>query len=168
MATAWLESSGVALADGVVCDHTCATNVPGVYALGDVARFHDTLFDEPMRVEHWSNAVEQAQLVAATLVGAPAPAAQPPYFWSDQHDVKLQFVGRVAAGDHAEVAQGTLDQRSYVVAYGRQGRRRGVLASNAPKQLIRGRKLLAERASFDAALSAVREAQAVGPVVAPL
>src|SRR5262249_23307051 len=55
--TGWLEGSGVKLADGVVCDQTCATAVPNVVAAGDVARWYNPLFAESMRVEHWTNAV---------------------------------------------------------------------------------------------------------------
>ncbi len=152
----WLEGSGVALGDGVICDASCATNVPNVVAAGDVAHFHNALFDEGMRVEHWSNAVEQAQAAAGRLLHGEqaAPAFQPvPYFWSDQYETKLQFAGRVRPGDRMQVVEGALNERSYTVVYGREGRLRAVLACNRPQQLIRGRKLLAERASFESALS---------------
>jgi NADPH-dependent 2,4-dienoyl-CoA reductase/sulfur reductase-like enzyme len=154
----WLRGSGLQVDDGVVCDASCATNVPGVVAAGDVARFHNALFDESMRVEHWSNAVDQAQAVASTLLGnadAAAPFAPVPYFWSDQYDVKLQFAGRIRHDDELRVVEGSLADKSFTVLYGRAGRLRGVLASNRPQQLIRVRKLLAERASFEAAIAAI-------------
>ena len=58
-ATGWLEGSGLELRDGVVCDATLAAGPPGVYAAGDVCRWPNALFDEEMRVEHWTNAAEQ-------------------------------------------------------------------------------------------------------------
>lgn len=153
-ATDWLEGSGIALDNGVVCDATCATNVPNVVAAGDVARFHSVLFDESMRIEHWSNAVEQAQAAAARLLHGGAEDAPVyrtvPYFWSDQYDVKLQFVGRIRPGDSMRVVEGSLSERAFTVIYGRDGRLRGALTCNKPAQLVRYRKLLSESASFDA------------------
>src|SRR5581483_7996646 len=66
--TGWLESSGLALDNGVVCDSTCAAGAPGVVAAGDVARWPNNLFGETMRVEHWSNAVEQGAAAAKRLL----------------------------------------------------------------------------------------------------
>ncbi len=157
--TAWLEGSGVAVGDGVLCDPTLATSVPGVVAAGDVVRWENPLFGESMRVEHWSNAVEQGQAAAARLLAGPTggePFSSLPYFWSDQYDLKLQFAGRVRADDELVLVEGTLADRNYVALYGRAGKLRGVLASNRPQQLLRYRKLLSEQASFDAALNAAR------------
>jgi NADPH-dependent 2,4-dienoyl-CoA reductase/sulfur reductase-like enzyme len=155
--TQWLVGSGLRLDDGVVCDARCATNLPSVFAAGDVARFHNTLWDESMRIEHWSNAGEHAQLVAAAIMGDETQTSSSvPYFWSDQYDVKLQFAGRARESDTTRVVHGSLSDKSYVLAYGRQGRLSGVLASNAPKALIRGRKLLSERSTFDAAIDALQ------------
>ena len=55
-AIAFLEGSGIATDDGVVVDERFRTNVPNVYAAGDVARFHDPVFGRRRRIEHWSNA----------------------------------------------------------------------------------------------------------------
>jgi 3-phenylpropionate/trans-cinnamate dioxygenase ferredoxin reductase component len=149
----WLAESGVTIGNGVECDARCETNVPGVFAAGDVASAPNPLFDETMRIEHWSNAVDQAQLVAAGLLGeTPASQAALPYFWSDQYDVKLQFAGRVRPDDTLILIDGTLDDRAYVALYGRAGMLRGVLACNRPGQFIRFRKLISERATLETAL----------------
>jgi NADPH-dependent 2,4-dienoyl-CoA reductase/sulfur reductase-like enzyme len=154
--TRWLEGSGVALSDGVLCDSACATNVPGIVAAGDVARWPNAWSGESMRVEHWSNAVEQAQAAATRLLDGPAAAAYAhvPYFWSDHYQVKLQCAGRVHPDDSLVVVHGDLSEVAYVALYGRQGRLSGVLASNRPAQFLRYRKLLSERVSFDAACQA--------------
>jgi len=152
----WLQGSGIALGDGVLCDAACATNLPHVVAAGDVARFHNSLFDESMRVEHWSNAVDQAQAAAAHLLAdtQTAPAFQPvPYFWSDQYDRKFQFAGRALPTDELHVVEGALHERAFTALYGRAGRLRAVLTCNRPQQAMRYRKLLSERASFEAALA---------------
>src|SRR5438046_768724 len=66
-ATDWLESSGLELRDGVVCDSTCRA-APGIVAAGDVARWPNPLFDVEMRLEHWTNAAEQGIAAARTLL----------------------------------------------------------------------------------------------------
>ena len=69
-ATAWLDGSGLEIRDGVVCDATLAAGPPGVYAAGDIARWPNDLFDEEMRVEHWTNAAEQGAVAARNLLAA--------------------------------------------------------------------------------------------------
>lgn len=160
--TDWLSGSGIALGDGVLCDASCATSLPGVVAAGDVAYWPNGLFGESMRVEHWSNAVEQAQIAAARLLGAPlapSPMSLVPYFWSDQYDVKLQFAGRARPDDELTLIDGKLGDRAYVALLARGGMLRGVLASNRPAQFIRLRKLLAEPTPLSRALTALERGQ---------
>jgi len=154
-ATAWLESSGLELNDGVVCDEHCRA-APGVYAAGDVARWTNPLFDESMRVEHWTNAAEQGQAAAENLLageGRGTPYAPVPFFWSDQYDVKIQFVGRSRPGDDVEVVDGSLEAHRFVALYGREGRLVGCLGFSRPRLVMTYRRLLAEGASWDEALA---------------
>jgi NADPH-dependent 2,4-dienoyl-CoA reductase/sulfur reductase-like enzyme len=154
--TDWLEGSGLALDDGVVCDATCAA-APGVVAAGDVARWPNPLFGETMRVEHWDNAVQQGVAAARRLLAGPdaaEPFAPVPYFWSDQYDRKIQFVGR--PGDHAEVVAGSPADERFVVAYGREGRLVGALSVKSARTLADLRAMIAERAQFEAAVAAAR------------
>ena len=154
--TAWLEGSGVALQDGVVCDASCATNVPGIVAAGDVARWTNPRYGESMRVEHWTNAVEQAQAAVARLLGG-ADAAQPfdpvPYVWSDQYDAKLAVAGRPRAGDEVRVVDGSLAERKFVAIHGRAGRLVGAVAMNRMRKHLDWRKALHEGISWDEALA---------------
>jgi NADPH-dependent 2,4-dienoyl-CoA reductase/sulfur reductase-like enzyme len=154
--TGWLESSGLTLDNGVVCDATCATSAPGVVAAGDIARWPNNLFGETMRVEHWSNAVEQGAAAAQRLLAGPGEAvdfAPVPYFWSDQYDTKIQFLGRCSPTDEVRVVDGSLEERRFVALFGRDGRLIGALAFNRPRQLMAYRKLLAAKTSFDDALA---------------
>ena len=154
-ATAWLESSGLELNDGVVCDEHCRA-APGIYAAGDVARWTNPLFDESMRVEHWTNAAEQGQAAAENLLageGRGTPYAPVPFFWSDQYDVKIQFVGRSRPGDDVEVVDGSLEAHRFVALYGREGRLVGCLGFSRPRLVMTYRRLLAEGASWDEALA---------------
>jgi NADPH-dependent 2,4-dienoyl-CoA reductase/sulfur reductase-like enzyme len=154
--TAWLAGSGLRVDDGVVCDSYCAA-APGVFAAGDVARWHNPLFAEDMRVEHWSNAVEQGSYVAERLAGSDlgaAPFAPVPFFWSDQYDVKIQFAGRMRGDDEVRVVAGSLAERKFTALYGRAGRLTGVLTFSRPRDLAKFRRLVAERADFASAVAA--------------
>jgi len=155
--TRWLEGSGLVLDDGVVCDPYCAAGPPGVFAAGDVARWRNPLFDETMRVEHWSNAVEQGVYVAERLAGsesAAEPFAPVPFFWSDQYDVKIQFAGRMRGDDLVRVVAGTLESYKFTALYGRAGRLTGALCFSRPRDLGKYRRLIAARTSFEAAVAA--------------
>lgn len=130
-AVEWLEGSGIDLSDGIACTPSLRTSVPGVVAAGDIVRWNNPVYGESMRVEHWSNAVEQGRHAAASLLGEDVPFASVPYFWSDQHDTKMRFVGRAAGATDIRVESATEDK--LVVAYGRNGVLVGALCVGAPR-----------------------------------
>jgi NADPH-dependent 2,4-dienoyl-CoA reductase/sulfur reductase-like enzyme len=152
--TAWLEGSGVELQDGVVCDASCATKLPGIVAAGDVARWMNPRYGESMRVEHWTNAALQAQAAVARLLDGPK-AAKPftpvPYVWSDQYDTKLAVAGRPRVGDEVRVVNGSFAERKFVALYGRAGRLVGAVAMNQMRKHLDWRKALDEGLSFEEA-----------------
>ena len=150
----WLEGSGVELDDGVRCDESLAASAPRIVAAGDVANWQNPLFDERMRVEHWTNAVEQARHAVGTLLGAPGegkPFSSAPMFWSDQFELKIQGAGRPRATDDLTLIGPTEDDK-LVALYARAGRLVGVVAFNRPPKLIQLRMLIAKRGSLDEAL----------------
>jgi NADPH-dependent 2,4-dienoyl-CoA reductase/sulfur reductase-like enzyme len=158
--TGWLEGGALALRDGVVCDATLRTAVPGVYAAGDVARWPHVHLDEELRIEHWTNAAEQGAAAATNLLAEAAggerrPFAPVPFFWSDQGRHRIQMLGRPASepGDVTEVAVGTLDGSSFVALFGRAGRLRGALGVNAGRHLMAYQRLLADGVSWDDGLA---------------
>jgi NADPH-dependent 2,4-dienoyl-CoA reductase/sulfur reductase-like enzyme len=160
-ATDWLASSGLTLRDGVVCGSDLNTGVPLVYAAGDIVRWYNPLFDEEMRVEHWTNAAEQGALAATNLLAEAtgqrtAPYAPVPFFWSDQYDRRIQFLGRASGDDEVQVVSGSVAARQFVALYGSGGRLRGVLGLNAPKQVMPFRSLLLDRITWDDALAHAR------------
>jgi len=148
--TGWLEESGLALDDGVVCDAWCrADGADAVVAAGDVARWFHPGFDESMRVEHWTNAAEQGAYAARSLLGlATEPFAPIPYFWSDQYDTKIQFLGRATATDEFAVVEGSLEERRFVAAFGRGDRLVGALSMNMPHRIMAWRSRIAAADSF--------------------
>jgi len=158
--TDWLEGSGLELGNGVVCDAHCATNVSGIVAAGDVAQWHNPLFQEDMRIEHWSNASEMARAAVETLLAGSgdAPAYESvPFFWSDQYDIKIQSAGRISGADESQIVFGSLEERNFLKLYGRKGRLVGALSFNQPRKLIGYRRKLREEIAFN---NAVEEAKA--------
>lgn len=145
-ATGWLRGSGVEVTDGVVCDRYLRTSAPGVVAAGDIARWRNDLFGETMRVEQWFNAVEQGAHAARTLLGSAEAFAPVPYFWSDQFDGMIRFVGRADGAEATATKQ--LSERSMVTLFGRGGVIRGALCINAPRQLVRYRQAIEQRAPW--------------------
>lgn len=141
--TDWLQGSGIAVANGVRCASDLSTNVPGVVAAGDVAHWHNALFGEDMRVEHWTNAVEQGRHAAGTLLGEREDHLSVPYFWTDQHDAKIRFVGRADAGDDIVIQEPKAD--SLVALYGRNGILRGAVCVRTPRRLAEYREAIRNR-----------------------
>jgi 3-phenylpropionate/trans-cinnamate dioxygenase ferredoxin reductase component len=161
--TGWLDGSGLALDDGVVCDATTRA-APGVVAAGDVARWPSHRFGELMRVEHWDNAIAMGEHAArrllADLAGDPAddPSSTAPYdpvpwFWSDQYDRKIQLAGRSAGADEVRIVDGAIEERRFVAVYRRGDRLVGVLAMNRPRLLVTYRGLVERGATWDEALA---------------
>ncbi|WP_203184789.1 NAD(P)/FAD-dependent oxidoreductase [Streptomyces pratensis] len=136
--TAWLDGSGLDLADGLVCDQYSAA-APGVYGAGDVARWHNPLFGVSMRIEHRTNAAEQGMAAARNLLypDARKPFAPVPYFWSDQYDMKIHAYGYLRGHDTVEIAEGDLGQRRFLATYRKEGRLVGALAVGMPPKAIR-------------------------------
>lgn len=153
--TGWLEGSGLALADGIVCDETTLA-APGVVAAGDVARWPNPRYGEAMRVEHWDNAVSMGPHAARRLLageGPGEPYAPVPWFWSDQYDRKLQLAGRVAAGDTIEVVDGDIAERRFVALIGRGERLVGAVGMNRPAVVNAWMQRLTDGIGWDEALA---------------
>lgn len=141
--TEWLAGSGVELDRGVRTDARCATNVPSVVAAGDCAVTHNPYAGTAVRLEHWTNALEQPATAAATLLGQEhLTPTRAPYFWSDQYGTRLQFAGHRRDGDHVEIIDGDPATRRFTAVYRRGGRPVAVFAMNQPKVFGRWRREL--------------------------
>jgi NADPH-dependent 2,4-dienoyl-CoA reductase/sulfur reductase-like enzyme len=146
----WLQGSGVALDNGVVCGADGRTSLAGVVAVGDCANWYDPRAGAHRRVEHWTGARERPDAAIATLLagGAVEPGVpRPPYFWSDQYGVKIQFVGHAAGADSVTIEEGAPDDRNVLAVYRRAGQPVAVLGMNQPRLFMRWRKQLAAAAS---------------------
>ncbi|MFZ9628818.1 MAG: NAD(P)/FAD-dependent oxidoreductase [Ilumatobacteraceae bacterium] len=164
--TDWLADSGLHLADGIVCDESLCAGPPNVFAAGDCVRWPNAVFaghdDAVMRVEHWTNAAEQGAAAARNLLLAAGdeptePFSSVPFFWSDQYDQRVQFVGRAHGGDEVRVIAGTPGDGPFTALYGWQGRLRGALGLTMPKLVMRFRQLVAEQTPLDDAVARAAE-----------
>ncbi|MFW6328293.1 MAG: NAD(P)/FAD-dependent oxidoreductase, partial [Bacteroidota bacterium] len=93
------KNTGLNLNDGIVVNEYCETNIPDVYAAGDVARFPDFIFDKMRRIEHWENAFEQGKHAAAVMSGRRERYEFLPYFFSDVFDLSYEFFGDTEDAD---------------------------------------------------------------------
>jgi 3-phenylpropionate/trans-cinnamate dioxygenase ferredoxin reductase subunit len=139
--TGWLSNSGVAVERGVLVDERCRTNVPGVFAAGDVAASWHPGYGGRLLVEHFDNAGNQAVAAANSMQGGGESYLPLPYFWSDQYDLSLQFAGHNAGHDQV-VLRGTVESGSWSAFYLRSGRFVAVLAVNRFKDFSAARRLL--------------------------
>nr|WP_281408621.1 FAD-dependent oxidoreductase [Rhizobium tropici] len=141
--TDWLDGSGLLLRNGLACDERCRVIGGGghVWAAGDVASRPSSRFAESLRVEHWTNASEQASALASNLLDPNLfrPYDSIPYFWSDQYQHRYQIIGRISSSDDTTLLHGTLRERPFAVAYHRDGRLRGVVACDMPDVIAQAR-----------------------------
>jgi NADPH-dependent 2,4-dienoyl-CoA reductase/sulfur reductase-like enzyme len=150
----WLADSGLRLEDGVVCDEYLHTGADGIYAAGDVARWHNPLFGRTMRLEHWTSAAEQGAVAARNAVnpGSAKTYETVPYFWSDWYDSRIQFVG-VPDADEVRMVDGDLDRDGRCVALYRQGDRLvGALTINGQSVIMKYRRQVGQGTSWRDAL----------------
>jgi NADPH-dependent 2,4-dienoyl-CoA reductase/sulfur reductase-like enzyme len=151
----WLAGTGLRLDPGLACDGTLtALGDPDVLGAGDVASWPHPLADgDQVRVEHWTVAAEHGQLAGRNVLVDPHERAvhdAPPYFWSDQHDVKIQAIGFPTRATRLEVLECSPDGERLVAAGVRDDRLVGVVAFNASRRLGWYRRRLGEPAPFEA------------------
>lgn len=157
--TEWLRESGLAAGVwGITCDTGCrALDINGrvtdnVFAAGDVARCPNPVYEYRLiSLEHWANAVEQAEVAAHNMVSAQAdcrPHLSIPLFWSIQFGVNIKSVGVPTFADEVVVTQGSLDDHRFVTAYGYRGRVTAAVSFNNGKWLDHYRRLIETAAPF--------------------
>jgi 3-phenylpropionate/trans-cinnamate dioxygenase ferredoxin reductase subunit len=139
--TTLAEQCGLRVENGVVTDRQCRTSDEAIFAIGDCAARPMAHYDNQVRrLESVHNAVEGAKIVAAAILGAPAPAEEAPWFWSDQYDLKLQIAGLFNGYDQV-VFRGVMDDRAFAAFYYKQGKLIAVDAVNRPGEYL-GAKML--------------------------
>jgi NADPH-dependent 2,4-dienoyl-CoA reductase/sulfur reductase-like enzyme len=153
--TEWLAGSGLTVDPGLHCDATLtAIGDPEILGAGDIVTWpHPLAEGDAIRIEHWTVAAEQGQLAGRNaLLSAQErkPYVAPPYFWSDQYDVKIQSLGLPGRADGVfELLESTPDGARRVYGGARDGRLVGVIAINAARRLGSYRLALEDPPGFE-------------------
>jgi 3-phenylpropionate/trans-cinnamate dioxygenase ferredoxin reductase subunit len=121
--TSLAEAAGLATDNGVLVDARLRTSDPHVYAVGDIANHDHPLLGHRVRVEHWDNAIEQGKVAARNMLGEDVAYERAPYFFTDQYDLGMEYVG-YAPKEHADrvVVRGDLGELKGIVLWHDQGR----------------------------------------------
>lgn len=153
--TEWLTDSGLEIDDGIRCN-SYGQAAPGVFAVGDVASWFSSEDRKWHRIEHQSAAIEQAQAVAAFLVGEVLPSPIIPFFWSEIHGAKIKAVGWFENGELSELTPEDTDSHLFVSV--RKGLVQGAIAWNAsPSEFRKARLLVSEYAAGNIQLETQEE-----------
>jgi len=148
--TELVAGTGVRVDNGIVVDDLCRTNVPGVFAAGDVANHYHPVCGRQMRVEHWQNGIKQGAAAARSMLGRGQPYDEVHWFWSDQYDANIQYAGFHVAWD-AVVVRGSLAERKFLAFYMAEGRVESVVAVNQGRDLRRTLPIIKARVAIDPA-----------------
>ena len=130
--TGYLDGSGIALENGaVVVNERFETSVDGVYAAGDVARFHDPVVGHRRLIQHWTNANHHGERLGRLLAGEDARYDLVAYFFSEVFGTKLGLLGDLEAGHDELVVRGSLEAEDLTVLYLDESRLVAALVSGA-------------------------------------
>ncbi|PYN85817.1 MAG: reductase [Candidatus Rokuibacteriota bacterium] len=149
-ATELVAGTAVRIDNGIVVDDQCRTNVPGVFAAGDVANHYHPVCGRQMRVEHWQNGVKQGAAAARSMLGRGQSYDEVHWFWSDQFDANIQYAGFHADWDRI-VVRGSLPERKFLAFYLAGGRVESVVAINQGRDLRRTLPIIRARVAIDPA-----------------
>ena len=139
-------SAGLTCENGIRVDEFARTDDTAIVAAGDCTDHPSRLYGHRVRLESVQNAIDQAKVAAASLLGENQPYDSVPWFWSDQYDVKLQIAGLSQNHDQV-VLRGDPSAHSFAAFYLRDGHLLAVDAVNSPKEFMLGKRLIMQRAA---------------------
>ncbi len=119
------EAAGLDVDRGIIVDQYLESSVPGIWVAGDVAVWPDPFSGNNLRVEHWVVAQRQGYVAAQNMLGRQTAYTEVPFFWSQQFDLTVTYVGNAAGWDSATV-RGSLDDNDALVAYRKDGKILGI------------------------------------------
>jgi NADPH-dependent 2,4-dienoyl-CoA reductase/sulfur reductase-like enzyme len=131
--TDFLAGSGVEVDNGIVVDEQFRTSVPGIWAAGDVARFHDPVFGRQRRIEHWSNANYQGAEVGKALAGADTKYDSVSTFFTEVFGVTIKVFGDTSEADD-RTFDGSIAEGQALGLYLEQGRIAGAVLTGQDEE----------------------------------
>jgi 3-phenylpropionate/trans-cinnamate dioxygenase ferredoxin reductase subunit len=147
-----VQGTDIAVNNGILVDPALQTNVPGVFAAGDVARHDHPVFGR-IRVEHFDNAMKMGQAAARNMLGRAEVFDDPHWFWSDQYDVNIQMAGFATEWDDM-VVRGSLEERRFAAFLLKDGRLLSTFSMNWPRDVRRSMPLITAQVRPDPKLLA--------------
>ncbi len=134
---------------GVLCSSRLETQVPGIFAAGDIAEYDSPLHDGHVRIEHWDVAFNHGKTAALNMLGGDVPHEVVPYFYSVLGDWgELEYVGPAYDWDK-EIVRGSYEEGKFTTWYLKDGRICAALTFGRSDDLDHARRLLAERTVLD-------------------
>jgi 3-phenylpropionate/trans-cinnamate dioxygenase ferredoxin reductase subunit len=161
-----LVGSNVEVDNGIVVDERCRTNVEGVFAAGDVTNHFHPILNQRMRLEHWHNALNQGPVAARNMMGLTSVHDEIPWFWSDQYDYNLQYVGFAMHYDDL-VVRGSLEDRDFIAFYLNHGLVSAAVGMNRGIDVHRAAELIRSRTSIEPDLLADHDLE-LNKILVPL
>lgn len=144
-------NAGLECNDGISVDEDCRTAFPSVFAIGDVAKRPHPLFQRDLRIESVPSAMEQAKRVASFITGKAPAAAEQPWFWSDQYDLKLQMVGLLTNANQY-VVRGDIPAGKFCIFHFSDDCLVAAEAINAPPEFFAAKKMVGNQLALDKTL----------------
>ncbi|GAB4099845.1 NAD(P)/FAD-dependent oxidoreductase [Sinomonas halotolerans] len=147
--------AGIAVRDGIVTDSSLRTSIPDVYAAGDVASSLQPATGDHVRSEHWHNALTGGKVAARSMLGRDAQLDNPPYFYTDQAGLSMEYSGytQLVRGATLVLRGSTEDtgaaREGFVAFWLRDGSLVAGMNVNTPKQQKAIKALIASRARLD-------------------
>ena len=147
--TSIAESAGLGVDSGVLVNEFCQTSHPDIYAAGDVTNWYHPGLGHRLRVEHWDNALNQGAAAAKSMLAAPEPYSPTLYFWSDQYDLNIQYLGHATEWDKIAV-RGDPAEEKFTAFYLKDGSIHGALVVNNFRDIRPTRTLIGQKTPVDA------------------
>lgn len=140
------EAAGIECDNGILTNEYCQTELPHIYAAGDCSNHPNPVLGRRLRLESVPNAMEQAKVVAANIIGKEKIYSAVPWFWSDQYEHKLQMVGFSSDGEK-QVIRGDKDKKQFAIYYLNNDCLVAVDAVNSSVDFMAGRQLYGRKFS---------------------
>ena len=156
--------AGIECDNGILVDDHCCTSDANIYAVGDCTNHPNALLKKRLRLESVPNAMEQARVASANILGNEKIYCSLPWFWSDQYDLKLQMSGFSGEADQ-HITRGSMEDQAFLIFHLKDGVLVGVDSVNSPKEFMACKKLVEKGARESNKLDPTRISDTTIPIM---